>query len=81
MEVSFRLSAETLMVLRDGLLSFLSRALILLYLSSSFPGLSLAAAAAVVLPASPLPGLDEYNAAVGRGDASKSISRRSKGTK
>ena len=72
------------MVLRDGLLSFLSRALILLYLSSSFPGLSLAAAAAaaaVALPASPLPGLDEYNAAVGRGDASKSISRRSKGTK
>ena len=80
MEVGFRLSAETLMVLRDGLLSFLSRALILLYLSSSFPGFSLAAAA-VALPASPLPGLDEYNAAAVGGDASKSISRRSKGTK
>lgn len=64
----------TWIVLRAGLLSLVSRALILLCLSSSFPGLSLAA---VALP----PGSEEGCAAVAVGETSKSINRRSKGTK
>lgn len=62
------------MVLRAGLLSLVSRALILLCLSSSFPGLS------VPVVALPLDS-EDASAAVAGGEASKSISRRSKGTK
>jgi hypothetical protein len=70
----FRLRAVTWMVLRAGLLSLVSRALILLCLSSSFPGLS------VPVVALPLDS-EDASAAVAGGEASKSISRRSKGTK
>lgn len=63
----------TWMVLRAGLLSLVSRALILLRLSCSFAGLGLAA---VALP----PGWEDVTSAAVAGEASRSISR-SMGTK
>lgn len=63
----------TWIVLRAGLLSLVSRALILLRLSCSIPGLGLAA---VALP----PGWEDVTSAAVAGEASRSISR-SMGTK
>jgi hypothetical protein len=70
------------MVLREGLLSFLRRALILLYLSSSFPGLSLAAAVALLAVSSLLLRMEGNAAVLLAEEMSKSkVRRRSKGTK
>jgi hypothetical protein len=81
-KITNKLAMMTWMVLREGLLSFLRRALILLYLSSSFPGLSLAAAVALLAVSSLLLRMEGNAAVLLAEEMSKSkVRRRSKGTK